>query len=45
MFKNRYFTRDFNSCLNMIRLAEHIIGKKNKFRKRSAEETRTKIRD
>ena len=26
MFKNRYLTRDLNSCLNMIRLAEHIIG-------------------
>ena len=26
MFKNRYFTRDLNSCLNIIKLAEHIIG-------------------
>jgi len=25
-FKDRYFTRDLNSCLNMIRLAEHIIS-------------------
>ena len=25
-FKDRYFTRDMNSCLNMIRLAEHIIS-------------------
>ena len=31
MFKDRYFTRDLNSCLNMIRLAEHIIsGSKEK---------------
>ena len=30
-FKDRYFTRDLNSCLNMIRLAEHIIsGSKEK---------------
>ena len=25
-FKDRIFTRDLNSCLNMIRLAEHIIS-------------------
>ena len=31
MFKDRYFTRDLNSCLNMIKLAEHIIsGSKEK---------------
>ena len=45
MFKNRYFTRDLNSCLNMIRLAEHIIGgiKKINIRKESRKRQELKL--